>query len=202
MKISKILVATGRGKEVRKMVRNQDEAYIEVWKLCAWKCICSSGSCSFEGEKKNQTDLHNYYCTWLHVFKISLQSVRFVPESCTQTGTCKVPVQPYWVWRALVICSLASTSQTHRKPLPLASRKTTQWDQTSKSVCFSVKHVKLLAGSLSVCVCACGEDQLLPAWVAVLQWMHCLDNSRLHGPPENMPEIRRINVDESQWWPL
>lgn len=30
MKMSKILVATGRGKEVRKMVRNQEEAYMEV----------------------------------------------------------------------------------------------------------------------------------------------------------------------------
>lgn len=46
MNISKILVATGRGKEVRKIVRNQDEAYIEVWKLWAWKCTWSSGSCS------------------------------------------------------------------------------------------------------------------------------------------------------------
>lgn len=35
--MSKILVATGRGKEVRKMVRNQDDAYMEVWKLWAWK---------------------------------------------------------------------------------------------------------------------------------------------------------------------
>jgi len=46
MNISKILVATGRGNEVRKMVRNQDEAYMEVWKLWAWKCTWSSGSCS------------------------------------------------------------------------------------------------------------------------------------------------------------
>lgn len=30
MKMSKILVATGRGKEVRKMVRNQEDAYMEV----------------------------------------------------------------------------------------------------------------------------------------------------------------------------
>ena len=33
MKMSKIRVATGNGKEVRKMVRNHDEAYMEVWKL-------------------------------------------------------------------------------------------------------------------------------------------------------------------------
>ena len=37
MKMSNILVATGRGKEVRQMVRNQEEAYMEVWKLWAWK---------------------------------------------------------------------------------------------------------------------------------------------------------------------
>lgn len=46
MKISKILVATGRGNEVRKMVRNQEEAYIEVWKLWAWKWIWRSGRSS------------------------------------------------------------------------------------------------------------------------------------------------------------
>jgi len=46
MKMSKIRVATGSGKEVRKMVRNQEEAYMEVWKLWAWKWTWSSGSCS------------------------------------------------------------------------------------------------------------------------------------------------------------
>lgn len=30
MKMSKILVATDRGKDVRKMVRNHEEAYMEV----------------------------------------------------------------------------------------------------------------------------------------------------------------------------
>ncbi len=32
-KMSKIRVAIGRGRKVRKSVRNQDEAYIDVWKL-------------------------------------------------------------------------------------------------------------------------------------------------------------------------
>lgn len=128
MKISKILVATWRGKEVRKMVRNQDEAYIEVWKLCAWKCMCSSGRCSCETIR----DIYTITTVRDSNVSLSLQSVRRLPGSCTQTGTCRVPVQPYWVWRALVICSLASTSQTHRKPLPLASGKTTtRWNQTS-----------------------------------------------------------------------
>ena len=52
MKMSKILVATGRGKLVRKMVRNQEDAYMEVWKLWAWKWMWSSGRCSWE--KQNQ----------------------------------------------------------------------------------------------------------------------------------------------------
>lgn len=46
--MSNILVAMGSGKDVRKMVRNQEDAYMEVWKLWAWKCMCSSGSCSWE----------------------------------------------------------------------------------------------------------------------------------------------------------
>lgn len=54
MKMSKILVATVSGKEVRKMVRNQEEAYMEVWKLWAWKCMCSSGSCSCEADRKER----------------------------------------------------------------------------------------------------------------------------------------------------
>lgn len=33
IKMSKIRVAIGRGRKVRKRVRNQDEAYIDVWKL-------------------------------------------------------------------------------------------------------------------------------------------------------------------------
>ena len=33
MKISKMRVATGMGRKVRKRVRNQEEAYMEVWKL-------------------------------------------------------------------------------------------------------------------------------------------------------------------------
>ena len=67
--------------------------------------------------------------------------LRCLPGSCTQTDTCRVPAPPCWVWRALVICSLASTSQTHRKPLPLASRKKTAWQQTSKVLLFSRKHI-------------------------------------------------------------
>lgn len=46
MKISKMRVATGRGRNVRKRVRNQDEAYIDVWKLWDRKWTFSSGSCS------------------------------------------------------------------------------------------------------------------------------------------------------------
>lgn len=49
---------------------------------------------------------------------------------------------------------------------------------------------------MSQCVCACGEDGLLPASEAVLQWMHSLDNSQPLGPPESMPEVRRIS---SEW---
>lgn len=33
IKMSNIRVAIGRGRKVRKRVRNQDEAYIDVWKL-------------------------------------------------------------------------------------------------------------------------------------------------------------------------
>lgn len=46
MKISKMRVATGRGRKVRKRVRNQDEAYMDVWKLWDRKWTFSSGSCS------------------------------------------------------------------------------------------------------------------------------------------------------------
>lgn len=46
MKISKMRVATGNGRKVRKRVRNQDEAYMEVWKLWERKWTLSSGSCS------------------------------------------------------------------------------------------------------------------------------------------------------------
>jgi hypothetical protein len=53
MKISKTRVATGRGKVVRKSVRNQDEAYIDVWKLCERKWVFRSGSCSC-GERGGQ----------------------------------------------------------------------------------------------------------------------------------------------------
>lgn len=64
MNISKILVATGRGNEVRKIVRNQDEAYMEVWKLWAWKCTWSSGSCSCREKPKetvkSQRESKNY----------------------------------------------------------------------------------------------------------------------------------------------
>lgn len=46
MKMSKMRVATGRGRKVRKRVRNQDEAYMDVWKLWDRKWTFSSGSCS------------------------------------------------------------------------------------------------------------------------------------------------------------
>lgn len=47
MKISKTRVATGSGKVVRNSVRNQDEAYMDVWKLWARKWVFKSGSCSW-----------------------------------------------------------------------------------------------------------------------------------------------------------
>lgn len=46
MKMSKTRVATGSGKVVRKSVRNQDEAYMDVWKLWERKWVFRSGSCS------------------------------------------------------------------------------------------------------------------------------------------------------------
>lgn len=55
MKMSKTRVATGRGKVVRKRVRNQDEAYMEVRKLCDRKWMFSSGSCSCGGEMGTKT---------------------------------------------------------------------------------------------------------------------------------------------------
>lgn len=49
IKMSKTRVATGRGKVVRKSVRNQEDAYIDVWKLCDRKWVFRSGSCSCVG---------------------------------------------------------------------------------------------------------------------------------------------------------
>lgn len=49
IKMSKTRVATGRGKVVRKSVRNQDDAYMDVWKLCERKWVFRSGSCSCVG---------------------------------------------------------------------------------------------------------------------------------------------------------
>lgn len=49
IKMSKTRVATGRGKVVRKSVRNQDDAYMDVWKLCDRKWVFRSGSCSCVG---------------------------------------------------------------------------------------------------------------------------------------------------------
>lgn len=46
MKMSKTRVATGSGKVVKKSVRNQDEAYMDVWKLWERKWVFRSGSCS------------------------------------------------------------------------------------------------------------------------------------------------------------
>lgn len=52
IKMSKTRVATGRGKVVRKSVRNQDEAYMDVWKLCDRKWVFRSGSCSCVGRRR------------------------------------------------------------------------------------------------------------------------------------------------------
>lgn len=49
MKMSKTRVATGSGNVVRKSVRNQDEAYMDVWKLWERKWVFRSGSCSWGG---------------------------------------------------------------------------------------------------------------------------------------------------------
>lgn len=52
----------------------------------------------------------------------------------------------------------------------------------------------LLEAGESACLCACVVKMgSLPAWVAVLQWMHSLDNSQPHGQPENMPEVTVIS---------
>lgn len=145
MKMSKILVATGRGKEVRKMVRNQEDAYMEVWKLWAWKCICSSGSCSCKVEIIQFYTFNTVNTVHDDNWTVLLQRMRHLPGSCTQTGTCRVPAQPYWVWRALVVCSLASASQTHRKLLLLASRNKT--GPQLQIFLLITKDVKVFAGS-------------------------------------------------------
>lgn len=126
------------------------------------------------------------YCPTVITPQVLLPSMRCLPGSYTQTGTCRVPAQPYWVWRALVVCSLASTSQTHRKPPLLASTKRTQWNQTSSQF---TKPVKLFWKTVTQCLSACVvRIELLPAWVAVPQWMHSLDNSQPRDQPENTPE--------------
>ena len=57
IKISKTRVATGRGKVVRKSVRNQDDAYMDVWKLCERKWVFRSGSCSCVGMEREALGL-------------------------------------------------------------------------------------------------------------------------------------------------
>lgn len=52
MKMSKTRVATGSGKVVRKSVRNQEEAYMDVWKLWERKWVFRSGSCSWGGGRR------------------------------------------------------------------------------------------------------------------------------------------------------
>lgn len=54
MKMSKTRVAMGSGKVVRKSVRNQDEAYMDVWKLWERKWVFRSGRCSW-GQGGGQT---------------------------------------------------------------------------------------------------------------------------------------------------
>lgn len=55
--------------------------------------------------------------------------------------------------------------------------------------------IKLLAGSLCYSVWEyVWRIQSLPAWAADPQWTHFPDNSRPHGPPENMPKVIEIIV--------
>ena len=159
MKMSKILVATGRGKQVRKMVRNQEEAYMEVWKLWAWKCMCSSGSCSWETKMTDWHDNH-YSLSLIACWGILQPYMRGLPGSCSQTGTCRVPVQPYWVWKALAVGSLASASQTRRKPPLQAStgRTGTSVQFFSQWTCPTVQW-KLL--SLCICTNSWSEDRII-----------------------------------------
>lgn len=127
------------------------------------------------------------------ITEVLIPSIRHLPGSYTQTGTCRVPARPYWVWRALVVCSLALTWQTHRKPPLLASTITT-WHQTS-NLCYSLNMLNVLweAGE-SLCLCArVVKTGLLPAWVAVLQWTRSLGNSQPRDRPENMPEVTVIS---------
>jgi len=46
MKRSMTLQATESGTTVANSVRNQEEAYMDVWKLCVWKWVYRSGSSS------------------------------------------------------------------------------------------------------------------------------------------------------------
>jgi len=46
---SKTREARANGSVVVKIVKNQDEAYMDVWKPCDVKCAYNSGYCSYTG---------------------------------------------------------------------------------------------------------------------------------------------------------
>lgn len=138
MKISKMRVATGKGRKVRKRVRNQEEAYMDVWKLWERKWTFSSGSCSC-GNKKSavlkpqitQWVPEEELMHWRYKRKIMLPlcgqdahckpSASSLPAADIQTGRCRDPAQPCWVWTVPSDGTPASVAQKHRTPPPLAS---------------------------------------------------------------------------------
>lgn len=132
MKISKIRVATGSGRKVRKRVRNQEEAYMDVWKLWDRKWTFSSGSCSWDLKKKRRIIKTNAAPLWM-VIKLQASCFLLVdgsflecpasilPGADTQTGRCRGPARPCWVWTAPADGTPASGARTHKKPPPQAS---------------------------------------------------------------------------------
>lgn len=139
MKMSKMRVATGRGRKVRKRVRNHDEAYMDVWKLWDLKWTFSSGSCSYgerelisiahmsteqEGkkkEKKKDVPPPCGQCCHCRFDGLGCGLKEASPAADTQTGRCRVQARPCWVWRAPSGGTPASGAQTRRRPPPRAS---------------------------------------------------------------------------------
>lgn len=146
MNISKMRVATGSGRKVRNRVRNQEEAYMDVWKLCERKWMFSSGSCSCS-ERQNQI-INTANCLrrkWLLEIKINIllphcgQLIQcncyyikesldfFIPVADIQTGRCTGQALPCWVWTVPSDGTPASVAQKHKMPLLLASGRRMEW---------------------------------------------------------------------------
>lgn len=151
MNMSKMRVATGRGRKVRNRVRNQDEAYMDVWKLWERKWTFSSGSCSWGDKqqnlkpqiikKNNKTDLtglseREVMCwRWILIFCCGLVDKyctttvllysTLLPVADTQTGKCRGRALPCWVWTVPLVGTPAWDAQKHKTPPPLAS----EWRQ-------------------------------------------------------------------------